>query len=104
MLEHHLDGIDLDWEYPGQIGDHNIFRAVDKENFTAILKLLRQKMDSLDKNDSKYLLTIATGANQSYLDHTNMKEAQKYLDFINIMTYDFFTGGSKYTGSSCEFV
>ena len=27
-----------------------------------------------------------------------MKEAHQYLDFINIMTYDFFTGGSKYTG------
>lgn len=98
MIEHHLDGVDLDWEYPGQIGDNNVFREVDKENFTAILKLLRQKLDSLGKNDSKFLLTIATGANQSYLDHTNMKEAQKYLDFINIMTYDFFTGSSRYTG------
>ena len=98
MLKYQIDGIDLDWEYPGQIGNNNIFRAVDKKNFTAILKLIRQKLDSLDKNNSNYLLTIATAANQSYLDHTNMKEAQKYLDFINIMTYDFYTGGSKYTG------
>ncbi|MCD6544438.1 MAG: glycoside hydrolase family 18 protein [Flavobacteriaceae bacterium] len=97
MLKHQIDGIDLDWEYPGQIGDNNVFRKVDKENFTSILKLIRFKLDSLDSNN-KYLLTIASGANQSYLDHTNMKEAQKYLDFINIMTYDFFTGGSKYTG------
>jgi len=97
MLKHQIDGIDLDWEYPGQVGDNNVFREVDKENFTAILKLIRYKLDSIEPDD-KYLLTIATGANQSYLDHTNMKEAQKYLDFINIMTYDFFTGGSKYTG------
>ena len=27
-----------------------------------------------------------------------MKEAHQYLDFINIMTYDFFTGGSHQTG------
>jgi len=27
-----------------------------------------------------------------------MREAQKYLDFINIMTYDYYTGGSKNTG------
>ncbi len=98
MLEHKIDGIDLDWEYPGQRGDDNVFRAVDKENFTIILKLLREKLDSVASKNQPYLLTIATGANQSYLDHTNMKEAQKYLDFINIMTYDFYTGGSKYTG------
>lgn len=98
MLEHKIDGIDLDWEYPGQRGDDNVFREVDKENFTIILKLLREKLDSVASKNQPYLLTIATGANQSYLDHTNMKEAQKYLDFINIMTYDFYTGGSKYTG------
>jgi len=96
MLKHQIDGIDLDWEYPGQIGDNNVYREEDKENFTSILKLIRYKLDSIEPN--KYLSTIATGANQSYLDHTNMKEAHKYLDFINIMTYDFYTGGSKYTG------
>ncbi len=96
MLKYQIDGIDLDWEYPGQIGDNNVYRKEDKENFTSILKLIRYKLDSLSNN--KYLLTVATGANQNYLDHTNMKEAQKYLDFINIMTYDFYTGGSKYTG------
>ncbi len=98
MLKHQIDGIDLDWEYPGQIGDDNTFREVDKENFTLILKLIREKLDSLATKNKKYLLTIATGANQNYLDHTNMKEAQKHLDFINIMTYDFYTGSSKFTG------
>ena len=98
MLKYKIDGIDLDWEYPGLRGDNNTFREVDKDNFTAILKLLRKKLDSLDSKKHRYLLTIATGAFQSYLDHTNMKEAHKYLDFINIMTYDFYTGGSKFTG------
>jgi len=98
MLKHKIDGVDLDWEYPGQIGDNNIFRPIDKENFTSILKLLREKLDSVSAGKNNYLLTIATGANQNYLDHTNMKEAQKYLDFINIMTYDYYTGGSKTAG------
>lgn len=98
MLKHHIDGIDLDWEYPGQIGDNNRFRPEDKENFTAILKLLKKKLDSVATGNSKYLLTIATGANQQYLDHTNMKDAHQYLDFINIMTYDYYTGGSKRAG------
>ena len=98
MLRHKIDGVDLDWEYPGQIGDNNVFRPEDKENFTAILKLLREKLDLISTGNSHYLLTIATGANQNYLDHTNMKEAHKYLDFINIMTYDYYTGGSNNTG------
>ena len=98
MLKHKIDGIDLDWEYPGQIGDNNVFRPEDKENFTLILKLLRMKLDSVSGKNNSFLLTIATGANQNYLDHTNMKEAHKYLDFINIMTYDYYTGGSKTAG------
>ena len=98
MLKHHIDGIDLDWEYPGQKGDDNKFRSEDKENFTAVLKLLREKLDAISNIKTPYLLTIATGANQQYLNHTNMKEAHKYLDFINIMTYDFFTGGANQTG------
>ena len=98
MLRHKIDGIDLDWEYPGLNGNDNIHRPEDKENFTEILKLLRKKIDSLDTENNKYLLTIASGAFQEYLDHTNMREAHKYLDFINIMTYDFYGGGDRMTG------
>ena len=98
MERHTLDGIDLDWEYPGLRGDNNVFRPEDKENFTLILKLLREKLDALSTDKDNYLLTIATGASQDYLDHTNMKEAHKYLDFINIMTYDFHGGGERKTG------
>jgi len=96
MQKHNIDGIDLDWEYPGQKGDNNTFRPEDKENFTAILKLIREKLEVIKPNT--YLLTIATGANQSYLNHTNMAEAHQYLDFINIMTYDYYTGGGQGTG------
>lgn len=96
MQKHNIDGIDLDWEYPGQIGDNNKFRAEDKENFTAMLKLIREKLETIAPKT--YLLTIATGANQAYLDHTNMAVAHQYLDFINIMTYDYYTGGSRRTG------
>ena len=98
MLRHKIDGIDLDWEYPGLIGNDNVHRPEDKENFTEILKLLRKKLDSLPTKNNNYLLTIATGAFQEYLDHTDMIEAHKYLDFINIMTYDFYGGGDRVTG------
>jgi chitinase len=99
MLKHNLDGIDLDWEYPGQIGDNNVFRPEDKENFTLMLKEIRQQLDQLPQSSNKhYLLTIATGANKDYTDNTNLGEAQKYLDFINIMTYDLYSGLDTITG------
>ncbi|MEA1896033.1 MAG: glycoside hydrolase family 18 protein [Bacteroidota bacterium] len=102
MQKHKIDGIDLDWEYPGQIGDGNIYRPEDKENFTAILKLLREKLDALSTGNNEYLLTIASAANQNYLDHTNMREAQKYLDFINIMSYDYHGGWENKTGHNAN--
>lgn len=103
LVRYKLDGIDLDWEYPGQRGEDNVFRPEDKQNFTLLLKAVREKLDAQSKLDGrtgayKYLLTIASGANQRYLDHTNMAEAHQYLDFVNIMTYDYFTGGSNIAG------
>lgn len=93
-----LDGIDLDWEYPGQPGAGNPHRPEDKQNFTAALRLIREKLDSLGDGRKHYLLTIATAASQRYLDNTEMDQAQQYLDYINIMTYDFRGGWDPYTG------
>lgn len=100
MQKYGFDGIDLDWEYPGQRAEDNIYRPSDKENFTLLLKEIRRQLDALD---SHYLLTIATGADQTYIDHTNLSEAQKYLDFINIMTYDFYHGWHYQTGHHANF-
>lgn len=102
MKKFDLDGVDLDWEYPGLSGDGNVYRAVDKQNFTLMLKVLRKHLDRQQKldgrDDDPYLLTIATGASKSYLDHTEMHKAHQYLDFINVMTYDYHTGGSPIAG------
>jgi chitinase len=97
IQEYGFDGIDIDWEYPGQPGAGNVYRPEDKENFTLMLKALRENLDKLSKEQNRkkkdyLLLTIATGADQAFVDHTNLGEAQKYLDFINIMTYDFHSG------------
>ena len=99
MQKYKLDGIDLDWEYPGQIGEDNGFRPEDKQNFTLLLQEIRRELDELGtKSDQHYFLTIATGGDQQYIDHTELGEAQKYLDFINIMTYDFYSGLDSITG------
>lgn len=98
-----LDGIDIDWEYPGQPGPGIKYRKEDKETFTLMLKSLREHLDTLSdergrKGEDRYLLTIASNDDQSYFDHTNMGEVYPYLDFINVMSYDMYTVGSETTG------
>jgi chitinase len=97
-----LDGIDLDWEYPGQPGPGIKFRPEDRENFTLMLKAVRRSLDALSdergrKGTARYTLTIASSSGE-YFEHTEMGKLHVYLDWINIMTYDFFTSGAATTG------
>ncbi len=86
---HRLDGLDVDWEYPGQKGLNNTNRLEDKENCTAFLAEARAALDKAGKAAGKrYLLTMATGTNDSWIEHTEMNKVQASLDFVNLMTYD----------------
>lgn len=91
-----LDGIDIDWEYPC-IGISGIKASrEDKENFTLMLKDLRHSLDQI--KDRKCLVNIAGGGGNYFLRCTNMPEASKYLDYVQIMTYDLRGGFTIETG------
>ncbi len=97
-----LDGIDLDWEYPGQPGPGIRYRPEDKENFTLMLKMLRDELEMLSdargrKGFNRYTLSIASAGGR-YFQHTEMDRLHRYLDWINVMTYDFTGGWSATTG------
>lgn len=95
VKKYNIDGIDLDWEYPC-IGIAGIGASPDdKENFTLLLKEIRQTLDTVNKD---YLLTIAAGGDSYYTRCTNMAEAQKYLDYVQLMTYDLRGGFLVHTG------
>lgn len=103
IKQYDLDGIDLDWEYPGQPGPGIVYREEDKINFTLMLKTVREHLDRLSNarghtGPDRYLLTIASNDDQAYFEHTEMETLHRYLDFINVMTYDTFTSGSSMTG------
>lgn len=103
LKKYSLDGIDLDWEYPNQIGAGNPYRPEDVENFTRLLKAVRLKLDAQSRQDGRpekdgYLLTIATGGDEAYVRNTRLGAAIQYLDFVNIMTYDAYNGLHNTTG------
>ncbi|MDF2949184.1 MAG: glycoside hydrolase family 18 [Sedimentibacter sp.] len=90
LVKYGIDGIDLDWEYPVGGGlSTNSKRPQDKQNFTLLLKKIREKLDEQELKDNKqYLLSIAGGASQYYLNNIEPANIKDYVDFVNIMTYD----------------
>ncbi len=92
IRKYKLDGVDIDWEYPGIPGEEgNVYRKEDEENFTLMFKALREELNILEKETGrKKLLTTATGGFTSFLNQTDMGKAQQYLDYINLMTYDYY--------------
>ena len=87
----HLDGLDIDWEYPGLVGAGNHFRPEDKQNYTLLLKELRHRFNQQEKKLHRRLyITIAAGASSDFLAHTEMNKVQKYVDTVNLMAYDYY--------------
>ncbi len=94
--QYQLDGLDVDWEYPGMIGAGNKFRPEDKQNYTLVLSELRKQFDQEEKKLHRpLLLTIAAGASGEFLDHTEMGEVQKHVDTVNLMAYDYYEPDSE---------
>jgi len=79
-----FDGIDIDWEYPG-FAEHS-GRPVDQENFTLLLQTVSQRLKA---ESPSLLLTIAAPAGPWHYENMNVDEIHQYLDWVNLMTYDF---------------
>jgi GH18 family chitinase len=87
-----FDGVDIDWEFPGGKGANpNVGDADrDRATYTNLLLELRSMLDALGIRHSRYyLLTSAISAGNDKIAVVDYAEAQKYLDFIFLMNYDF---------------
>ncbi len=91
MREYGLDGLDIDWEYPVEGGEPDNSRSPeDKANFTLLMKTIREAFDAAGSEDGNYyLLTIASGQGDNFVVNADLGQSSAYLDFINIMTYDY---------------
>ncbi|KAJ5715533.1 glycoside hydrolase [Penicillium malachiteum] len=79
-----LDGVDFDWEYPGETDTEGIPAGSSDEGdkFLAFLKDVREALPS-DK-----ILSITAPASYWYLQNFPIAEMAEVVDFINYMTYD----------------
>ncbi|MCR5753315.1 MAG: hypothetical protein K6G30_00690 [Acetatifactor sp.] len=100
-----IGGIDIDWEYPGcstagerlpnpnsEDGDQGCpiwgTAEEDSKNFTLLLKELRAALNDRFGKRSKKLTACAGASTTSILPMQDWASFAKYLDLINIMTYD----------------
>jgi len=101
IARHQLDGIDVDWEYPG-LADAGIrSRPEDEQNFTLLLRTLRERFDRLaevqQRRNAPYLITAAL-ADHEFIAHIELARVGAILDWVNLMTYDFHGSLTKTTG------
>ena len=78
--KHKLDGVDIDWEYPTVSADNETgCDPMDTQNFNLVLQELRETLGT-----SK-IISFASSSSGKYVD---WKTAIKYIDYVNVMTYD----------------
>jgi chitinase len=89
MRRYDFDGIDIDWEYPGYAAHKGA--PADKDNFTALLQLLKDSLQTYGKTINRpCLLTAAFSASASNAAYIDFGKVSSILDQFNVMTYDFY--------------
>jgi len=94
MAQYGFDGLDIDWEYPTG-GGMAPGRPEDTQNYTLLLAALRT---ALDAKQPGLLLTVAAPASTAQIAKIETANIATYLDWINVMTYDFHGGWETQTG------
>lgn len=96
IRQYKLDGLDIDWEFPGEVGAGNRFRPEDKEHYTLLLQALRRRFDQEQRQLGRRLyLSVAVGSGHDWLEHTQMGLVAKAVDAVNLMAYDFYEPGDE---------
>jgi GH18 family chitinase len=95
-----FNSVDFDWEYPGGGGlATNAVSNQDGNNLKLTLELLDQKLTDLYTHTGRDVeISIATAGGADKLANLNLKGIDPFVDFYNVMAYDFHGGWESTTG------
>ncbi|GHH48263.1 chitinase C-terminal domain-containing protein [Streptomyces candidus] len=103
-----FNGLDIDYEYPTSMKDaghpadfpiSNARRGGLVKGYAVLMKSLREKLDRAGAADGKhYLLTVAAPSSGYLLRGMETFQVQKYLDYVNIMSYDLHGAWNEHVG------
>lgn len=79
-------GVDLDWEYPNNVGNGNRVNDADADNYLSFLATLRKSLGVTPLITAAVSMGGFLGPNQAPVQ--NLKPYADYFDYINIMNYD----------------
>lgn len=85
LRKYGYDGVDIDWEVPN---------AADRQNCTILMEELRDELPS-----PRWLITMATPSDpRNWGQGFDIPALAPLLDFMNVMTYDYYGTWSSGTG------
>lgn len=93
LRKRNFDGLDIDWEYPKG--------SDDKKNYVLLLKELREafEAEAQELKKQRLLLTAAVPVGPDNVrGGYDVPAVASYLDFINLMAYDFHGKWERETG------
>lgn len=99
LRDRNFDGLDIDWEYP-KGGD-------DKKNYVLLLKELMEAFTAEAEENKlpRLLLTAAVPVGPDNIrSGYDVPAVSKYLDFINLMAYDFHGKWERQAGHNAPLV
>ena len=87
------------WEYPTYNMGGQPTEPLDREHFSLLMKEIDE---AFKKRDPPLLLTFAAAADPSKANNAyNLDEVHPYVDWLNVMAYDYHGGQLSWTRLPC---